>query len=100
MSSYKIGVVGCGGRMGQMLLREIAGTQGAAIAGGTEAPGSKLLGRDVGEIAGLGGLQMKIGDDPSVLFQAADAVIDFTSPKATVAHAALAAKMKKVFVIG
>src|SRR3954471_7109259 len=100
MSSYKIGIVGCAGRMGQMLLREIAGTEGCAIAGGTEAPGNAMIGRDVGEVAGLGALQIKIGNDPATLFATADAVIDFTAPKATVAHAALAAAKKKVLVIG
>jgi 4-hydroxy-tetrahydrodipicolinate reductase len=100
MSAYKIGVVGCAGRMGQMLVREIAATSGCSVAGGTEAPGSPSIGRDVGEIAGLGPLQMKIGGDPAALFAAADAVIDFTAPKATLAHAGLAAKAGKVLVIG
>src|SRR4051812_15513591 len=100
MSAYRIGVVGCAGRMGQMLLREIAATAGCEIGGGTEAPGSAAIGRDVGEVAGLGALQMKIGGDPAALFQAVDAVIDFTIPKATVAHAGLAAAAKKVLVIG
>lgn len=100
MSSYRIGVVGCAGRMGQMLLREIAGTSGCAIGGGTEAPGSPNIGRDLGEVAGLGPLQMKIGGDPAALFQAVDAVIDFTTPKATVTHAHLASLAKKVLVIG
>src|SRR4051812_10670227 len=100
MASYKIGVVGCAGRMGQMLLREIAGTEGCAIAGGTEAPGNAAIGRDVGDLAGLGALQIKVGSDPAALFSAADAVIDFTAPKATLAHAGLAAAKKKVLVIG
>jgi 4-hydroxy-tetrahydrodipicolinate reductase len=100
MSSYRIGVVGCAGRMGQMLLREIAATAGCAIGGGTEAPGNPAVGRDLGEVSGLGPLQMKVGSDPAALFQASDAVIDFTVPKATVAHAGLAAAAKKVLVIG
>jgi 4-hydroxy-tetrahydrodipicolinate reductase len=100
MTSYKIGVVGCAGRMGQMLLREIAATSGCVIGGGTEAPGSPAIGRDLGEVAGLGALQIKVGSDPAALFAASDAVIDFTVPKATVAHAGLAAAAKKVLVIG
>jgi 4-hydroxy-tetrahydrodipicolinate reductase len=100
MADMKIGVVGCSGRMGQMLVREIAGTAGTAIAGGTEAPGHAAVGRDIGEVAGLGGLQLKIGDDPAALFRAADAVIDFTAPKVTVAHAALAAESGKALIIG
>ncbi len=100
MTDYRIGVVGCAGRMGQMLIREIVGSKGCAFAGGTEAPGSEALGQDAGELAGVGALQAKIGSDPAALFAGADAIIDFTSPKATVAHARLAAEKGKVLVIG
>src|ERR1041385_5896873 len=100
MSSYRIGVVGCAGRMGQMLLRESAATSGCEIGGGTEAPGHAAVGPGLGEVAGLGALQIKVGSDPVALFKAVDAVIDFTVPKATVAHAGLAAAAKKVLVIG
>lgn len=100
MTDYRIGVVGCAGRMGQMLIREIVGSKGCAFAGGTEAPGSNALGQDAGEVAGAGPLQAKIGSDAAALFAAADAVIDFTAPKATVAHARLAASTGKALVIG
>lgn len=100
MAAYRIGIVGCAGRMGQMLVREAAGTAGCALAGGTEAAGHAAVGRDLGEVSGLGPLQVKIGSDPAALFAAADAVIDFTSPKATTAHARLAADAGKVLVIG
>jgi 4-hydroxy-tetrahydrodipicolinate reductase len=53
MESVKIGVVGCAGRMGRMLLRCVQETPGAELAGGTEAPGADALGRDLGELAGL-----------------------------------------------
>ena len=65
--AYKIGVVGCGGRMGQMLVREIVGTKDCAFAGGTESPGSANLGRDAGEVAGIGAIQAKIGSDARAL---------------------------------
>jgi len=100
MSGYRIGIVGCAGRMGQMLVREVTGTAGCTLAGGTEAPGNAAVGSDIGEISGVGPLQMKIGGDAAALFAAADAVIDFTSPKATLAHARLAAEAHKVLVIG
>jgi 4-hydroxy-tetrahydrodipicolinate reductase len=98
--AYKIGVVGCGGRMGQMLVREIVGSKDCAFAGGTESPSSANLGRDAGEVAGLGAIQAKIGSDARALFAASDAVIDFTAPGPSVQHAALAAELGKVLVIG
>jgi 4-hydroxy-tetrahydrodipicolinate reductase len=100
MRDYRIGVVGSAGRMGQMLVREIVATRGAALAGASEAPGHALLGRDAGEIAGLGAIGVKIGSDAEKLFASADAVIDFTSPRATAAHARLAAAAGKALIVG
>ena len=37
MAETRIGVVGCGGRMGRFLLAEIHATKGCAIAGGIDA---------------------------------------------------------------
>ena len=100
MSDMKIGVVGCAGRMGVALLKQIAGTEGCAIAGGTERPGSDAIGRDVGEVAGLGALGLEVGDDAAALIAGADAILDFTAPAATVAHAALCADAGTVHIIG
>jgi 4-hydroxy-tetrahydrodipicolinate reductase len=97
---FAIGVVGAGGRMGQMLVAEIAATEGCRLAGATEQKGSKALGRDAGELAGIGTLGVAIAADADALFKAADAVIDFTAPAASVAHAALAAKHRKIHIIG
>jgi 4-hydroxy-tetrahydrodipicolinate reductase len=98
--SYRIGVMGCGGRMGQMLVREISATPGCVVAGGTEPPGSDRIGRDIGELAGLQAMKIKVSADAADVFDAADAVIDFTAPAASVAHARLAATKGKVLVIG
>lgn len=96
----KIGVVGCAGRMGQMLVREIAATKGATLAGGTERVGGPALGKDLGTLAGIDAAGVVAIDDPAVLFAEADAVIDFTSPDAVERHAALAAQSQTVLVIG
>jgi 4-hydroxy-tetrahydrodipicolinate reductase len=98
--SYRIGVMGSGGRMGQMLVREISNTKDCVVSGGTESPNSDKIGRDVGEVAGLGALNAKITSDAAAVFDASDAIIDFTAPAATVAHAKLAAAKGKVLVIG
>jgi len=100
MAQIAIGVTGCGGRMGRMLLAEIAGTPGCGIAGGIDAKGNAVVGRDLGELAGLGALGIAAGDDTAALFAAADVVVDFTAPDATAAHAAQAARSGKPLVIG
>ncbi len=100
MEDLRIGVVGCAGRMGRMLARSVAEAEGCELIGGSEAPGSEALGRDLGEIAGLGTLGLPVGGDPVALFARAEAVIDFTAPQATRAHAELAAQAKAIHVIG
>jgi len=100
METMKIGIVGCAGRMGRMLLSAVHAAEGCEIAGGTEAPGAAAVGRDLGELIGLGPLGFAVGDDAVELFATVDAVIDFTVPAATVAHAALAAQAQVAHVIG
>ena len=96
----KIAVVGAAGRMGQMLVRRIAATEGVTLAGASESPNSTAIGRDAGEVAGLEPLGVKIVDDSAAAIAAADAVIDFTVPVATVAHATIAAARGVSMVIG
>ncbi|WP_029010894.1 4-hydroxy-tetrahydrodipicolinate reductase [Azospirillum halopraeferens] len=96
----KIGVVGCGGRMGRMLVQEIVATPGCTLAGGTERVGGPLVGQDVAVIAGLEPSGVLAIDDPVPLFAEADAIIDFTTPDAAERHAALAAQSETVLVVG
>lgn len=100
MSELRIGIIGCGGRMGQTLAKSVAAAEGCALAGGTERPGSPAIGRDVGAVAGLEPVGAVITDDPSAMFASVDAVIDFTAPAATVEHARLAAEHGTILVVG
>jgi len=96
----KIGIVGAAGRMGRMLVAAIANTDGATLAGGTEAANHPDMGKDLGTLAGIEDLGVALSSDPRALFADADAIIDFTVPTATAAHAALAAETGTVLVIG
>lgn len=100
MADMKIGVVGAGGRMGQMLVRCATETAGTRLVGALERPGSPALGRDAGEVAGIRHLGVSIGDDAAALFHEADAVLEFSAPEASVANAGLAAQNRKIHVIG
>ncbi len=53
MGDMKIGVVGCAGRMGRMLVRQVHETPGCAVAGGVEPEGHEALGEDLGALAGI-----------------------------------------------
>ena len=90
MADIAIGVVGCAGRMGQALLRQIAAADGCRIAGGSEAPGHPAVGQDVAGLIGAEALGLAVTDVPQALFEASDVVLDFTIPKATMQHIALA----------
>jgi 4-hydroxy-tetrahydrodipicolinate reductase len=96
----KIGIVGAGGRMGQMLVRQVTATEGCRVAGATEHDGNPLLGQDVGAVAGVGELGVSIVDDPAAMIANVDAVIDFTIPAATAEHARLAAQAEALMIAG
>ena len=100
MDQLGIGVVGCGGRMGRMILAAARANPDCRLIGGTEAPGSPILGKDLGELIGAEPCDAVVLDDPLALFAKADAVIDFTTPEATLRHAELAAQAKVALVIG
>jgi 4-hydroxy-tetrahydrodipicolinate reductase len=88
----RIGVIGCAGRMGRANLREILGTPGLTLAGGVERPGHPEVGKDLGVIAGLDPVGLPAGDEVERLVSASDAVIEFSSPEATLANAELCAE--------
>ena len=95
----KIGIVGCAGRMGRMLLHEVLATKGAELAAGSEVPGAQI-GADLGVLAGGAASGRKVTADASEVFVASDVVIDFTAPAATIFHAKLAKHSGKALVVG
>jgi len=96
----KIAIVGAAGRMGRMLIAAVQAADGAELAGGSEAAGHGDMGRDLGALIGIEKAGVALSSDPRALFDIADAVIDFTVPTATAAHAALAAETGTALVIG
>lgn len=84
----KIGITGCAGRMGRLLVRETGSHPELTLAGGTC--------RDAAD-APPG---VEVFADAAHLFAASDIVIDFTTPEASVAHAALAARTQTPLLIG
>jgi 4-hydroxy-tetrahydrodipicolinate reductase len=93
-------VAGASGRMGQMLIRTILASDKARLVGCVDRVGAPWIGRDVGEAMGGAPLGVVVTDDPLEAFARAQAVIDFTTPAATVQFAALAAQARAVHVIG
>ena len=100
MADVRIAVMGAAGRMGQTLVRAIAASPGVVLSGATEQPGSIAVGEDPGQLAGVGKRSVKISDDADAVIAGCDALLDFTAPEASVAFAKLAAKHRKVHIIG
>ena len=100
MTDMRIGVVGAAGRMGGAIVRQVTETMGCAVVAASELSGSDALGRDAGELAGIGALGVAVTDDAAAMFGAVDAVIEFSTPDSTVAHAANAASAGCIHVIG
>jgi len=96
----KIAVMGAAGRMGRQLISAIAAVPGCEVSGATEAAGSPVIGKDIGELAGLEPLGISVSSDAAAVIAAADAIVDFTVPKATVAFARLAAQSGTAHIIG
>jgi 4-hydroxy-tetrahydrodipicolinate reductase len=96
----RMAVVGVSGRMGRMLVAAIDESPRACLAGVTERPGHDWIGRDLGEAMGRAPTGVLVREDPLDVFAEADAVLDFTTPAATMAHAEIAAQARLVHVIG
>ena len=70
------------------------------VTGALEQTGHACVGRDVGDCLGVGTLGVTITDQADVALAAADVLIEFTTPKATLAHVSAAQRLRKAIVIG
>jgi 4-hydroxy-tetrahydrodipicolinate reductase len=95
----KITIHGASGRMGKAVAR-LAAAEGASVVGAIASRTSKLLGRDVGEIAGAGNLGVVISGDTAAGLLGADVVIDFSVAAALPALLQLAMRSRVAVVSG
>jgi 4-hydroxy-tetrahydrodipicolinate reductase len=100
MADMRVVIAGAGGRMGRTLIHAVAATKGLTLAGAADAPGSAVIGRDAGELAGLGPNGIKVTSDVAALLRNADGLIEFAVPAATLALAELTTAAGIVHVIG
>jgi 4-hydroxy-tetrahydrodipicolinate reductase len=99
-NGMKLVVVGAAGRMGQTLIRLIHETPGVQLHAAVSRDGSPFIGRDAGDLAGLGSIGVPITSDALAAFVHAEGVIDFTTPATSVSYAGLAAQARIVHIIG
>jgi 4-hydroxy-tetrahydrodipicolinate reductase len=96
----RIAITGVTGRMGSALVRMVRDDAKLKLVGGTELKGHAAVGLDVGLAAHLGVLEAPVVDDLGQLLKETDAVIDFTSPEASLEHAAACAQAGVALVVG
>jgi 4-hydroxy-tetrahydrodipicolinate reductase len=95
-----IAVVGASGRMGRTLIRVIEKAPGVYLSGVTDRPGHEWIGQDLGRMMGGAASGVIVEDDPLEVFARSQAVLDFTTPAATMLHAELAAQARLTHVVG
>ena len=100
VEKVKIAVMGASGRMGQMLIKAVDANPASELSGALEREGHEWIGTDLGEAMGGAAIGVAVEDDPLEIFARSHAVLDFTSPAATVEFAAIAAQARLVHVIG
>lgn len=96
----KIGVFGATGRMGKEHIKEVLHTPQATLVGAVTVAGDPMIGHDAASQMGLPNCGVLISDYAKGMFESADAIIDFSSPEATVKAAKLAAEHQKILVSG
>ena len=93
-------VTGVSGRMGQMLVKLINKSDKLKLAGATERKGHDWIGLDLGEMLGGSPSGTIVQDSVLELISDSNALIDFTTPSATIEHAELAAQARVAHIIG
>ncbi|MBW2457341.1 MAG: 4-hydroxy-tetrahydrodipicolinate reductase [Deltaproteobacteria bacterium] len=74
----KLAIYGAGGRMGKVIARLVAQADDLSIVGAVDAASHPHLGRDVGELAGVGPLGVELSADLGSALLGAEMVIDFS----------------------
>ena len=100
MSKIKVVVTGASGRMGKEIIKKVLSDKKLKLIGAIENKSHPTIGKDIGLIIKKKKVGIRITDSILESFAMADAVIDFTTPKATVEHAKYTAQARLAHVIG
>jgi 4-hydroxy-tetrahydrodipicolinate reductase len=96
----RVVIIGVTGRMGQALLRVAPGFPSIIVSGAIASPVSLALGRDAGELAGLGTTNLTVTSDLPGALAAADVALDFSGAAAAAANLEACRAARKPLLIG
>ncbi len=85
--------------MGRALIEAATASEGIALAGALEIPGSPWAGRDAGDLAAAA-RGMPIETDVHRVLGGSDVLVDFTRPEGTLGHLRAARELRRAMVIG
>ena len=92
MKKIKLALVGCAGRMGQQIIKELQNFKNVNLSAAIESQNSVFLNKKIKKI--------KITSDKKLAFIKSNIIIDFSSPESTLETVKYATKLKKKLVIG
>jgi len=96
----KVIVAGASGRMGRRICALTHEHEGLTLAGAFEAKGHEDIGKDIGELIGIGNIGVAIAEGIDRVMDSGDVIIDFTHPDATLENLKSASSKGKAMVIG
>ncbi len=98
--TVKLIVCGAAGRMGRRIINCAGSEPDLKVVGAVDRPGHPDLGRDAGELSGVGRIGCPLTDSLAGVIGEGDVVIDFSAPPAALENAAAAAAARKSLVGG
>ena len=98
MKEVRAIVVGAAGRMGGRIIHIIKETPSMKLARAVERPDHLSIGRDIGEVIGLG--QLGVPLEGSLKREGGDVIINFSTPQASIESLAFAKETGLAVVIG
>ena len=96
----KIIICGAAGRMGRLLTSLVWQHPEMQLVGAVEARGHQALGKDAGEVAGIGKTGVIVTDDYGAMAAPDNVTLDFTVAEAALDHLRTAAAKNAAIVIG
>src|SRR2546425_11507252 len=99
-NTIELVVAGAAGRMGTRIVACLVGNPDLRLVGALEAPAHPTLGRDAGELSGVGRLGVAVSGDPAAVITRNRVLVEFSVPEASLEHLRLVARIGARAVIG
>ncbi len=96
----RIAVVGASGKMGLCLIKAALLSEATELTVAISRTGKSAIGKDAGELAGVGSTNVSIVADLASVVDQFDVLIDFTRPEASMGYIETCRKAGKKIVIG